>query len=74
MMKLITSAQEYWTIASRFRRNASNPSMPGVACRDMDKLLGNVPAPVRQRIIAFTTKHRPKTHGGKPDPTGPRFA
>jgi len=71
-MLLLEDAKQYWTIASRMRRNASNPAMPGVACRDMDKLLGETSAPVRQRIIAFTTQHRPKPPKGTPP--GPRFA
>lgn len=73
-MRLLSDAQEYWVVASRFRRNKDNPAMPGVACRDMDKMLSSHGVAVRKRIIAFTTKHRPKTSSGPPDPTGPRRA
>lgn len=70
-MRLLTDAQQYWTVASRMRRNLSNPAMPGVACRDMDKMLGDTGPAVRQRIIAFTTQFRPAPPKGTPP--GPRF-
>ncbi len=73
--KVLTDAKDYWTVASRFHRHRlTSPSMGGVASRDMDRMLGDASAPVRKRIIEFTTKHRPKTQGGLPDPTGPRRA
>jgi len=73
-MLLLTDAQEYWRISKRYRQFKANPAMAGVACRDMDKILGDHGPAVRRRIIAFTTQHRPTSPSGGGGNSGPRRA
>jgi len=73
-MILLTDAKDYWAVARRYRMHKANPAMAGVACRDMDKMLGDHGPAVRRRIIQFTTQHRPKTPSGSGGNDGPRRA
>lgn len=62
MDNVITTAQDYWSIASRLRRNPTASLIRTVAVRDMQKALAKTThVGVRNRMLLWLAHNQPQS-------------